>query len=873
MHFGCLLCLFFTNSSFGTSFHITNTIDTKSGGLIFQMLSSLNEEPNHFDNTFFSAGSKLVDANENFTTTIEEVLVGNNDNKNINVFGNIEHYKKNRKLFFDNKFLHGLKGEEKRLYDTIDRFRVMYSDLKGSRFVGLEEGGVFVGMGNTKGEKLFLGRIEGTSMFGLLKKADQQGTDKLIGYFNMNNEGEVKNAGIAFSPSDENVGVSIKTGPGKNERFLFCITPPKKINDNEINEVYEKIRKIEGFKSLKNLDSVKEHVGSMFEDGQRDFDQKEVTDFCKLCNFPCNKSIASKFSSMMKNDFFRKILVDSTEKYKVYDEAFSFPIYLNGEKKEGLLFFVAEGDGSFSLCFGLQTFKNDICKFVPLLIISFLKGNVVGQSYLLFDYKNYSNSCRINCSKLDSSFNCNFSLPNGKEILIEENFANDKVCIVSPLRGNKKKHGKEQGHSLRGLIRSSESRFKCSEGNTDFSLKLSSSSLKALCLEIPCLKKGAVFNFVFLPWGYTLSLKDHIAKGDKEIDTLNNFLIVYKNLVLLINDCANKDILNVKTLKDGKLKMEANFYYPQKVRDVDSIFNFIKKIINGAVSVDGSELPFIVSLEVFKERNWNKNVDIETANFLSDVFSSSNAETDSIKEDEKELNTDNNINKADNNINEEKKGKEIDDVSIQKKGTKKIGYQHAANIKKRERKKHKKQEKFNSIESTESKKTTNKISKGSKQGENLDFKPGDVVNVEYFLEGKNGEKEKGEIKYTIEDEKKEFFGEKRRIVILSKEKKLPPNFKCKGSVSDILKSGGKGFRKIHELLTRALFNLSCAKILDSSIEMSKIKNVKIRNREVFEVYIAHNTDTEIGNQIRSLVAYDKAQKTYYVLDSLCHCDK
>ena len=109
MHFGCLLCLFFTNSSFGTSFHITNTIDTKSGGLIFQMLSSLNEEPNHFDNTFFSAGSKLVDANENFTTTIEEVLVGNNDNKNINVFGNIEHYKKNRKLFFVNTFFYLLK--------------------------------------------------------------------------------------------------------------------------------------------------------------------------------------------------------------------------------------------------------------------------------------------------------------------------------------------------------------------------------------------------------------------------------------------------------------------------------------------------------------------------------------------------------------------------------------------------------------------------------------------------------------------------------------------------------------------------------------------------------------------------------------------
>ena len=55
--------------------------------------------------------------------------------------------------------------------------------------------------------------------------------------------------------------------------------------------------------------------------------------------------------------------------------------------------------------------------------------------------------------------------------------------------------------------------------------------------------------------------------------------------------------------------------------------------------------------------------------------------------------------------------------------------------------------------------------------------------------------------------------------------------------------------------------------------MSKIKNVQIRNMDVLEVYIAHNTETEIGNQVRLLVAYDKAKKTFYALDSLCHYDK
>lgn len=868
MYFGGVLSLFFTNPSFGTSIHITNIIDTKSGGSNIHMLSSQNEEHKScpFDNTFFgddvSDGLKSENANEDFKTTIEKVLVGSKDDEEIDVSGEIEHFKENKILFRQNKFLYGSKEEEKRLDGTIARFCGMYSngDLKGSRFIGLEEEGVFVGRGNIKGEKHFLGRREGTKMLGFLRDG-QQGTDQLIGYFNMNDKGEVKNAGIIFSRSAEKVGFSIKTGPEKKDLVLFYIPLT-----NEINEVYEEIRKITKFNSLGNLDSVKMQVSSMFEDGQRDFDQKEVTDFCKLCNLPCNKSIASKFCSITKSDIFKKIIHDSTGKCTVCDEAFSFPIYLNGEKGNGLLFFVAEGNGSFNLCFGLQDFVDSRCVFVPLLITSFFKGDeVVGQSCFLFDYKDSSNFCRLNYSELDSSFRCNFSLPKGKEIIIGENFGEDKVYIVSPLEGNKIKHGKEQGHSLRGLIRSSESRFKSSEeNNADFSLILSSSSPKTLCLEIPCLKKEAVFYFVFFPFGYSFSLSDHIKKGDKEIDTLNNFLIVWKNFVLLINDCANKDMLNVKTLKDGKLEMAANFYYPQKVRDVDSIFNFIKKIINGAVSVDGSELPFIVSLEVFKERDWNQNVDSETDAFLLDAFSNSNVETDSIKEEEKEPNTDNNINKEEN-INKEKKEKAIDEVvSIQKKGNNKIEYKTKLNRNKHERKKRKREEK--KLDSTESSKTSNKISN--------DFKQGEEVTIEYFLEGKDGKKEKGEIKYKIEDEEKKFFGEKRRIVILSKEKKVPHNFTYKGSVSEILKSGEKNYPKIHELLTRALFNLSCAKILkDSSIKLSKIKNVKIRNREVFEVYIAHNTETEIGNQVRLLVAYDKAKKTFYALDSLCHYDK
>lgn len=396
---------------------------------------------------------------------------------------------------------------------------------------------------------------------------------------------------------------------------------------------------------------------------------------------------------------------------------------------------------------------------------------------------------------------------------------------------------------------------------------MSSSFPNTLCLEIPCFKNGAVFDFVFLSFGYTFSLKDHVKKVDKEIDTLNNFLIVCRNLVLLIKDCVDKDILNIKILKDGNLTMEANFYYPQEVREVDSICDFIREIINGVVSVDGSELPFVVSLEVFKERDWNKKVDSETGDFLTDVFGNSNVEVNSINEDVKELNTDNNINK-------EKREKDIDEVSIQKKGSSKIDYKRKANRRKRERKKRKKKELLNSIESTESM-TSNKISNGLKQEENFEFKQGEEVTIEYFLEGNDGKKEKREVIYKIEDEQKEFFGEKRRIVILPNEKKLPSKFKNKGSVSRILKSDEKDkFSTIHNLLSRAFFYLSSAKILrDSSIKLSKIKNVKIGNRDVFEVYIAHNTKTEIGNQIRLLVAYDKAEKIFYVLDSLCHCDK
>jgi len=872
MYFWGVLSLFFTNPSFGTSIHITNTIDTKCGCFNINMLSSQNEEHKScpFDNTFLgddvSDGSKSGNANDDFTTTIEKVLRGTNDNEEIDVSGEIKQFKEKRELLCKNKSWHILKQGKERLDGTIDRFSDMYSDrdLKDSRFIGLENKGVLVGTCNIKGKELFLGRREEKRMLGILKKVDKKEAGQLIGYFNMNDKGEVKNAGIAFSPSDKEVGFSIKFGPEKEDRVLFSIPIT-----NEIKNVYKEInRNTNFFKSLKNPEKVKIKVGSMFEDRQRDFDKEEFLAFCDKNHLPLKSITPSQFSSIIKSDIFKKIIDDSTKKYKVYDEAFSFPIYLNGEKRNGLLFFVAEGENDFNLCFCLQTSANDICEFVPLLIISFFNGNVVGQSYLLFDYKNYSNFCRINCSKLDTSFCCNFSLPNGKEIIIGENFDEDKVYIASPLNGNKIKHGKEQGHSLRRLIRSSDSRLECSKENTDFSLMLSSSSQKGLRLEIPCLKNGPVFNFVFLHSGYIFYLEDHIKKGDKEINILNNLLFVCKNLVLLMEEnCVNKDILNVKIL-EGKKKIEANFYYPKQVRDVDSICDFIKQIIKAAFFVGGSELPFIVSMEAFKERNWNKNVDNETGAFLTDVFSNSNVETDSIKEDEKELNTNNNINEEEN-INKEKKEKEIDVVPAQKNVNNKIEYKTKLNRNKHERKKRKREEKkLDSIEST------NKISNGLKKGENLDFKQGEEVTIEYFLEGKDGKKEKGEIKYKIEDEEKKFFGEKRRIVILSKEKKVPHNFTYKGSVSEILKSGDKNYPKIHELLTRALFNLSCAKILkDSSIKMSKINNVQIRNMAVLEVYIAHNTETEIGNQVRLLVAYDKAKKTFYALDSLCHYDK
>lgn len=873
MYFLGVLSLFFTNSSFGTSIPITNTIDTKCGGSNINMLSPLKEEPKscHFDNTFLgndvSDGSKSEKANEDFTTTIdEEVLEGGNDNKKIDVFEEIKHFKENRILFCQNNFLHELKEEEERLDGTIGRFCDTYRDIdvKGSRFIGLEKDDVFVGMGNIEGKKLFLGRKEGTRMLGFLKKADQQGTDQkvfpLVGYFNMNDEGEVKNAGIIFSRSDDNVGFSIKTGPKKDDRFFFYIPHPKWKNNDEINKVYEEFRRNKNFKSLENPSSVKTQVVSMFEEVQIDFDQEDVLDFCNELPLPCNIISPQEFCSIAKNERCLSEIIDYGN--TVYNEAFSFPIYLNGEERTGLLFFAKEDLTSFDLCFGLQAIEGDRCVFVPLLVVYFSE---IGESCLFFDYRDSSNSCEITYNRRGEllSFNCNFSLPDGKGIIIEKNFDTDKVYIVSPLNVKKIKDGEGKGPSLRGLIRSSESKFKYSEWNTDFSLVLFSSFQKRLCLEIPCSKKEAVFNFVFFPFGYSFFLKDHITKGGKEIDTLNNFLIVCENLVLLINDCADKDTLNVKILKDGKLEMKADFYYSPEVRDVDSIYDFIKKIISSAVSsLDGGELPFIVSLGAFKKSDWNKNVDSETDAFLTDVFSNSNVEVNSINEDEKEINTDNNINK-------EKKEKEIAEVSIKKTVNNEIGYK-SKNRKKNERKKRKK-EKLNSTESKE-RKTSNKISNGLEQGENIDFKPGEEVTIEYFLEGK-GSKETGNIKYTIEDEKKEFFGEKRRIVILSKEKKVPSKFAYKGSVSDILKSGEKKFPIIHKLLSRALFNLSCAKILSSSIELAKIKNVKIGNREVFEVYIAHTTDTEIGNQVRLLVAYDKAEKTFYVLDSLCHCDK
>ena len=873
MYFFGVLSLFFTNPSFGTSIPITNTIDTKCGGSNINILSPLKEEPKscHFDNNFLgndvSDGSKSEKVNEDFTTTIdEEVLEGGNDNKKIDVIGEIKHFKKNRELFCQNNFLHELE-EEKRLDGAIDRFCEKYRDieLKGPRFIGLEKEGVFVGMGNIEGEKLFLGRKEGTEMLGFLKKADQQETDQqvfpLVGYFNMNDEGEVKNAGIIFSRSDENVGFSIKTGKGNDDRFFFYIPLPKWKNNDEINKVYEEIRKNKNFKSLGKHSSVKTQVASMFEEVQNDFDQEDVLDFCNELPLPCNIITPQEFYSIAKNERCLMEIIDYGN--TVYDEAFSFPIYLNGEERTGLLFFAKEDLTSFDLCFGLQAFEDDRCVFVPLLVVYFSE---IGESCLFFDYRDSSNSCEITYNRKGKllSFNCNFSLSDGKGIVVEKNFDTDKVYIVSPLKVEKIKDGEGQGPSLRGLIKSSESRFKYSKGNTDFSLVLSSSFPKNLCLEIPCSKKEAVFNFVFLPFAYSFSLNEHIKNGDKEIDTLNNFLIVCKNLVLLIKDCVDKNILNIKILKEGKIKMQADFYYSPEVRDVDSSYDFIKKIINSAVSVDGCELPFIVSLGGVKESDWNKNVDSETDAFLTDVFRSSNVEVNSINEDEKEINTDNNINK-------EKKEKEIAEVSIKKMVNDKIGYK-SKNRKKNERRKRKK-EKLNSTESKE-RKTSNKISNGLEQGENIDFKPGEEVTIEYFLEGKDG-KEKKEIKYTIEDEKKEFFGEKRRIVILPNEKKLPSKFKNKGSVSDILKSGEKKFSIIHKLLSRALFNLSCAKILkDSSIKLSKIKNVKGgKNRDVFEVYIAHNTKTEIGNQIRLLVAYDKAEKTFYVLDSFCHNDK
>lgn len=857
MYFWGVLSLFFTNSSFGTSIPITNTI---CGGSNINMPSSLNEEPKlcHFGNTFLgdgvSDGSKSENAKKDFTTSIdEEVLWSGKDNNNINVLGKIAHFKKNRELFCQKNFLHELK-EEQRLDGTIDSFCGMYSDsyLKDSRFIGLEKKGVFVGMGKTKGKELFLGRREGSRMFGFLR-ADQQGIDQqvfpLIGYFNMNDEGKVKNAGIVLSRSDENVGFSIKTGPGRNEHFVFYIPLPEKNNDNEINKVYKEIESNKNFKSLKCSDSVKKQVGSMFVDAQKE---------SNLC-----KEFQVQFKNIPESVIMGIIEGSNNQKDMVCDGAFSFPIYLNGEEREGLLFFVKVSSTSFDICFGLQPLEKDMCVFVPLLVVYFSQ---YGESCLFFDCKDSSNSCEIKYLRGRYLFNCNFSLPDGRGIIIVGNSADDKVYIASPLKGNKIKHGEEQGHSLRGLIQSSELRFKFSEENTEFLLRLSSSLSEALCLKIPCLKNGPEFNFAFLPFGYTLSLKDHIKKGDKEFDTLSNFLVVSKNLVLLINNCANnRDILNVKILEDGNLKKEANFYYPQEVRKADSFCSFVEKIINGAVSVDGTELPFIVSLEAFKESNWNKKVDSETGNFLTGVFSDPNVEVNSINEDEKELNTDNDINK-------EKKGKEIVEVSIQKKDNNKTDSKCKANTRKCEWKKPKKKDLLNSIEPTKSK-TSNKISNGLKQGENRGYKPGEEVTIEYFLEGKDGEEEKREIKYKIEDEEKEFFGEKRRIVILCNKKDLPSGFKYKGSVSEILKSGKKMFPGIRKLLTRALFNLSCAKILSSSIKMSKIRNVKISNRGVFEVYVAHNTQTEIGNQVRLLVAYDKAKTTFYAFDSLCHCDK
>lgn len=875
VYFGCVLSLFFTNLSFGTFIPIKNTIDIKCGDLSSQMFPpSLNEEPKMciFDNPFFdgddSDGSKSEETNKDFTISVEEIS-GTSSDKNLDFLKRIEYFKENGEFLNQNSFFHDLNEEEKKRVDkTIERFCGMYSDsvVKGTKFIGLEKEGVFVGKGITKARQLFLGRREGSSMFGLLKGAQKD--DFLIGYFNMNDEGDVKNAGIIFNPSANRPGFSIKIG--ESERVLLYFENP-----TTIECVYNQIKENRKFQRLnENLENVKKQVLSMFENVKPDFNTEEFLHCME--EFPVKFKIITQaqFCSSLKNDKYFGEVESFESPYTVYGDALSFPIYLNGEKREGLLFFIEESKGVFYLCFGLQTFEKGMCVFAPLLVVSFSER---GQTCNLFDYKKYSNSCEFNYKPVHSSFfDCNLALPGGKEIVINGNFDKKKVYISSPLDKYKIQRGEESGNSLRGLIQSSDLSFRAIEENRDFSLILPSSFTDGVCLEFPCLKNEDVFDFFSSPSGsFTYSLKSSIKEKNKEIDTMDNFIFVCKYYVLLVNkDCINKDIINAKMFNNDKTRrMEANFYYPREFRSVDSFFIFLVMLVNGVVSVGRSVLPFMLCLENFKNGNWYKNVDKKTVDFLTDVFSNSDVETDSIKEDEKELNIDNNINKADNNINEEKKGKEIDDVSIQKKGTKKIGYKHEANIKKRERKKRKKEkQKLNSIESTESK-NSNKISNGLKKGENLDFKQGEYVTIEYFLEGKDGKKEKGEIKYTIEEDKKEFFGEKRRIVILSKEKKLPPKFKCKGSVSEILKSGEKKFPIIHKLLTMALFNLSCAKILNSSIKMSKIRNDQIRNRDVLEVYIAHNTETEIGNQIRLLVAYDKAEKTFYALDSLCHYDK
>lgn len=767
------------------------------------------------------------------------------------VCGNLKHFQEHGKFFYQHEPLVSLGEKQKKtVKEATDEILKKYRncDVKGYNFTGVESDGVFLGEGFNTG-KVFLGSIKDEEMFGLYKP--EKG-NYLVGYFKMNDKGDIKHAGIFSNPSVLQNGFSIKYGKDKGDRFIFTFGNPQSIEETygtfeSKNKFFEKITDA-------RYETVKNQVFSSYTVGN--FNPEYFVNCVPVDNKTTN-SVSEEFSYQLEvNLKFISLINNIYDGPKVYGDIFSFPIFLDGKKRKGLLCFVKERSDVFDICFGLESLNNDNLVFAPLFFISFLG---LGKIYYLFDYKKPSNFCMIQFgSEGFLSFSCNLSLSGNKRITIEQLSDEKRTCINSFERPF------VQGES-------EYPSYQIIEKKDLFFLNLCFTK-KIIELKIPCIVgRYSSFNFLFSSLdAYFCYLKN--SDNPKLID---NFISASKDVVLLCN--VDGVLLSIKQFVNGcKSVVGSKFFYPMEHRSIDRLKGIIKifsKVYTSSSTDDGPAFPLIMSVESLEDDTLYKDVDEETAKFLSDVFSNSNVETDSIKEDEKEPNTGNNINKADNNINEEKEEKEFGKVPTQKNVNNKIGCKHEANIKKRERKKRKKQGFLNSIESTESK-IFNKISNGLKKGENFDFKQVEEVTIEYFLEGKDGKKEKGEIKYKIEDEEKKFFGEKRRIVILSKEKKVPHNFTYKGSVSEILKSGEKNSPTIHELLIKALFNLSCAKILkDSSIKMSKIKNVQIRNMDVLEVYIAHNTETEIGNQVRLLVAYDKAKKTFYALDSLCHYDK